>query len=169
MKWVLAIWLLCAGGGVSYSVVAERRQQILLLKAMEASLKQVSYYMYQWRMPVEEVLKQMIKEEDLLQNFYVAVQTRLLEKAAESFGKIWQEESNKLPDFEKLSEEMKTRWSDCFLHMPMETGGMNEKLLLRQRELTKKREEMEEKYRGEQRLVLAMGFFSGAFLCLILW
>ena len=70
MKWLLVIWLLCAGLGFSYSVVLERKKQLTFLGAMEQSLKQVTYYMYQWRMPVEEVIKHMIKEKNQFAVFF---------------------------------------------------------------------------------------------------
>ena len=169
MKWALVIWLLSAGVGLSYSVIAERRRQIVFLKAMEYSLKQLAYYMYQWRMPVEELIKQMIKEEQLLKHFYMAIQQKLLEKHVENFGTIWQTESVNMLKKERIPENTKVLWQDLFLHMPLEPEGVHKKLLLKCSELTAKREEIEEKYKSEQRLVFTMGFFTSAFLCLILW
>ena len=169
MKWMLVIWLLSAGVGLSYSVIAERRRQLVLLKNMEHSLRQVTYYMHQWRMPVEEVIKKMIKESDMLQGFYTAMQVKISEKHVDDFGTLWQEESEKLLCAEKIPEEIKGLWGNCFVQMPMEPEAVKQRLILKCDELNRKREELEAKYKGEQRLVLTMGFFTSAFLCLILW
>ena len=56
MKWAVFIWLLAAGMGVSCSIVTERQKKIRFLKEVEYSLRKLTYYMYQWRMPIKEAL-----------------------------------------------------------------------------------------------------------------
>lgn len=169
MKGLLVIWMLSAGIGFSYSVITERKKQVEFLCNMEHDLKRLAYYMYQWRMPVEEVIGKMIKEESRFRIFYEAIHKKLMEKYVDDFGKLWCEEGNKLLAGVKLAEDIKTLWYDCFLHMPMEPEAMKQQLFLKSEMLSEKRRALEEKYKGEQRLVLSMGFFVSAFLCLILW
>ncbi len=170
MKWFMAIWLVTAGIGFSFSVVAERKKQVQLLKEMEHSLTRLAYYMYQWRMPVEEALKHTSEEEkDILQEFYQGILLALQERQTENLGQLWQEESKRLLQNTKFSEEIKRLWQDCFIHIPMEPEELHRKLSLRVEEIEARRISMQEKYKSEQRLVLTMGFFTSAFLCLILW
>ena len=169
MKGLLVIWLLSAGIGVSYSVISERKKRIEFLAAMEQDLKKLAYYMCEWRMPVEEVVRQMIKEDSRFHTFYEGIHKNISKKYVDDFEKLWCEESGKLLAGVKLAEETKALWSDCFLHMPMEPEAMKKQLFLKSEMLSEKRRALEEKYKGEQRLVLSMGFFVSAFLCLILW
>ena len=63
MKWLITVWLLAAGTGVSYSIVTERKNMLQRLKEMEHSMRRLAYYMYQWRMPVKEAVEHAAKEE----------------------------------------------------------------------------------------------------------
>ena len=49
MKVLLVIWLFSAGIGVSYSVISERKNRIEFLSTMEQDLKELAYYMCEWR------------------------------------------------------------------------------------------------------------------------
>ncbi len=169
MKVLIVIWLLSAGIGVSYSVIIERKKQTEYLKTMESDLKKLAYYMCEWRMPVEEAIGKMLKEELKFSSFYKAIHKRLIERNVNDFGKLWQEESKILLADIMLGEDIKTLWQDCFFHMPMEPEAVKRQLILKSEMLFEKRKSLEEKYKGEQRVVLSMGFFASAFLCLILW
>lgn len=173
MKWLVAVWLLVAGVGVSYSVVAERRNTLHQLGEMEHSLKRLAYYMYQWRMPVKDAVAHVAKEEqEFLHGFYLGIQEKLVKRQTEDFGILWQEESCRMwkrmcPG--KRREEIRKIWSDCFVHIPMEPEALNKRLTERAEKIADYTMELQEKYKGEQRLVFTMGFFVSAFFCLILW
>lgn len=169
MKWLLAIWLIGAGVGISYNVILERKKQMELLNTMEQSLRQITYYMYQWRMPVEEVLKQIVKEKNQLVSFFEVILIKVEKKEDGDLGNVWQEVSRNFLEESKLPEEIKVLWSDCFFHMPMEPEAVRKVLELKSETVLEKKKELEAKYKGEQRLVLAMGVFASSFLCLILW
>lgn len=169
MKMMLVIWLLSAGVGVSYSVISERKKQVECLNAMYQDLKKLAYYMCDWRMPVEEAIKQMIKEGGLFGCFYEAIHKKIKGRHVDDFGALWREESKDLLRGIKLIEETKMIWRDCFFHMPMEPEAVKRQLYLKSEALVEKKRALEAKYRQEQRLVLSMGFFVSAFLCLILW
>ncbi len=169
IKTVLVIWILAGGAGISYSVITERRNRLLLLKTMEYCLKLTAYYMYDWRMPVEEMIKKVSEEAGVFTSFYQNVGREISEKNAQNFGEIWKAEGRAFLKEKKISEDIKGLWAELFLHMPMEPEGVNKKVLLKYDELRKKRADLEERYKGEQRLVFTMGLFVSAFLCLILW
>ena len=169
MKVLLVIWLLSAGIGVSYSVISERKKRIEFLSTMEQDLKELAYYMCEWRLPVEEAVGRMIKEGSSFVFFYDAIHKRIRERVTDDFGKLWCEESKSLLTGVTLSEEIKILWKDTFSHIPMEPEAVKRQLYLKSEILSEKRKALEEKYKGEQRLVLSMGFFVSAFLCLILW
>ena len=170
MRWVIVIWLLCAGAGASFSIVKERSRQILLLKQMEQSLRQLVYYMHQWRMPVEEAVRHTAKGENgILLAFYTEVLKNLSDRHAEDFGKIWQEKSKLLGQQEKIPKEVMKLWCDSFLHIPMEPEALKHRLSLRIEEMNTYRITLQEKYKGEQKLVMALGLFASTFICLILW
>ena len=169
MKVLMVIWLLSAGIGVSYSVIMERKKQTEYLRTMESDLKKLAYYMCEWRMPVEEAIEKMLKEELNFGLFYKAVHKSIMERNVNDFGKLWQKESKILLSDIKLGESIKTLWQDCFFHMPMDPEAVKRQLLLKSELFLEKRKELEEKYKGEQRVVLSMGFFASSFLCLILW
>ncbi len=170
MKWLVAVWLLCAGIGVSFSVVKERKARIKLLKEMEHSLKKLAYYMYQWKMPAEEAFRHVAKEgKGVLSGFFQAIHTSLEEKKAENLSDLWQEKSNLHIEWKNLQESAWLSWQDCFFHIPMEPEALNKSVILRAEEIAACRAGLEEKYKGEQKLVLTMGIFIGAFICLVLW
>lgn len=176
MKWFLVLWLLTAGAGVSVHIIKERRERLLFLSRMQQSLCQLAYYMYQWRMPVEEVVGKLCREEQSyeLKEFYGEIQKRVLERKKESLGQIWQMESRKLFERNGLlrqagMKQAEMLWCDSFLYIPMEPEALRENLLYRAEQLGRMQGRMEEKYKGEQKLVMALGIFSGAFLCLMLW
>lgn len=170
MKWMVVIWLLSAGVGLSYSVVKERNRQVEFLRQMEHSLRQLAYFMHQWRMPVEEAVRHVAKEENgILFAFYSEMLHALADRRVEDFGRLWQEKSICLLQKEKFPDEIKKLWSDSFLHIPMEPEALNRRLILRTEEINSHLADMQEKYKGEQKLVLTLGFFTSAFLCLILW
>ena len=170
MKWFVAVWLLCAGLGVSFSVVKERRARITLLKEMEHSLKKLAYYMYQWKMPAEEAFRHVARDEKGgLSHFFQAMHTSLEEKKAENLSVLWQEKSSLHIDKKNLLESAWVSWQECFFHIPMEPEALNRSLILRAEEIAACRAGLEEKYMGEQKLVLTLGIFTGAFICLVLW
>ena len=169
MKVFLVIWLLSAGIGVSYSVISERKKRIEFLGTMERDLKKLAYYMCEWRLPVEEAVGRMIKEDSQFGVFYEAIHKKIRERFIDDFGKLWCEESKSLLTGVTLSEEIKILWRDTFSQIPMEPEAVKRQLYLKSEMLSEKRNALEEKYKGEQRLVLSMGFFVSAFLCLILW
>lgn len=170
MKWFMVIWLLTAGIGFSFSVVTERKKELQFLKEMEHSLARLAYYMYQWRMPVEEAVAHTCEEEKgVLLDFYKSIIFYLKERQTEDLGQLWQEKSKELFQKIKLSEEIKKLWQECFFHIPTEPEALHKRLSLRIEEIEAHRISMQEKYKSEQRLVLTMGFFTSAFLCLILW
>ena len=169
MKVLLVIWLLSAGIGVSYSVISERKKRIECLGTMEQDLKKLAYYMCEWRLPVEEAVGRMIKEDSQFGVFYEAIHKRIRERYVDDFGELWCEESKGLLTGVSLSEEIKILWRDTFSQIPMEPEAVKRQLYLKSEMLSEKRRALEEKYKGEQRLVLSMGFFVSAFLCLILW
>lgn len=168
MKILVVFWLLCAGIGVSYSVLSERKKQVELLYEMEEDLKKIAYYMCEWRMPVEQVVSKMIKENGKFLGFYESIHKKIDEKYTCGFEKLWQEESEKfLVDIKK--EDVMILWKEAFFQMPMESEGVRRHLNTKSTKISKIRKCLEEKYKGEQRLVVSMGFFVSAFLCLILW
>ncbi len=169
MKAIMAVWLLSAGIGLSYSVISERKHRVKLLHVMEKDLKQFCYYMCEWRMPMEEVLRQMIKEAGLLRYFYSNILEKIRKKQISDLGTIWYEESRNMWTEIGALAEASALWEECFFHMPADSEGMKRHLELKSEAIEAKRIEVEEKYKGEQRLVFSMGFFVGAFLCLILW
>lgn len=170
MKWLIAIWLLCAGAGVSFSIIKERTCRITLLKEMEQSLKKLAYYMYQWKMPAEEAFRHVaVEEQGGLFCFYQAMYTSLTEKKAENLSALWQEKSSLYIDRRDLQEKVWLYWQECFSHIPMEPEALNKRLFLRAEEIAACRAGLEEKYKGEQKLVLTLGLFTGAFICLVLW
>ena len=169
MKVLLVIWLLSAGIGVSYSVISERKKRVEFLGTMEQDLKKLAYYMCEWRLPVEEAVGRMLKEGSRFGVFYEVIHKRIREKYVDNFEKLWCEESKILLSGVTLSEEIKILWRETFSHLPMEPEAVKRQLYLKSEMLSEKRRALEEKYKGEQRLVLSMGFFVSAFLCLILW
>ena len=169
MKVLLAIWLICAGIGASYSVISERKKQVKYLETMEQGYQKLAYYMCQWRMPVEEAIGQMIKENVGFSDFYKQIHEQIKNRSVNDFGVLWKEESKKLLSEVRLPEELKSIWTDCFLHMPLDSEAVKQQFHLKRELLFEKRKALEAKYKGEQRLVFSMGFFVSAFLCLILW
>ena len=153
----MVVWLLAAGTGVSYSVVAERRNRLSQLGEMEHSLKRLAYYMYQWRLPIKDAIAYAAKEEkDVLQKFYLGLHETLVQQQTEDFDMLWQEESGKI-------------WNESFVNIPMEPEALNKRLTERAERIADYVLELQEKYKGEQKLVFTMGFFVSAFFCLILW
>ena len=170
MRWAIVVWLLCAGAGASYSVVKERTRQVSLLKQMERSLQQLVYYMHQWRMPVEEAVRHTAKGENgILYDFYSEILENLSDRHAEDFGRLWQKKSKAFWQKEKIPKETVKLWCDIFLHIPMEPEALKHRLLLQIEEMNSHRMSLQEKYKGEQKLVMTLGFFVSTFICLILW
>lgn len=176
MKWFLVLWLLTAGAGISVHTIKEREERLLFLGQLQQSLSQMAYYMYQWRMPVEEAVGRLCREEEAqkLQDFYAGILQKVLERKKESLGQIWQMECRRLFGTDRLwkqaeMKQAKRLWCEAFLYIPMEPEALRESLLYRAKEIGRIQSCMEEKYKGEQRLVMALGIFSGAFLCLMLW
>ncbi len=167
MKWFITIWILISGLGVSYSVIRERMCLLQRMRELEQSLNRLIYYMCQWRMPVKEALGQSAKEEiPWLQEFYLQILHMLNEHQSEDFGVLWQTEGEKLMC---LPEKIRSLFSKCFLQIPMEPEALKRRITERTEEIASYTKELQEKYKGEQRLVFTMGIFAGAFLCLILW
>ncbi len=171
MKWLVLAWLLAAGMGVSYSVVAERQRRVRFLKEMEHSLEKLAYYMYQWRMPIKEAIFHMVQEEQgEFKKYYAEVGEALEERQAEDFGKLWQEKSRELfGDAAGAYGEGQVLWADAFVNLPMDVEELNRRLLLRIDDMKVYREAIEKKYKGEQKLVFTMGIFVSTFFCLIFW
>lgn len=164
----MVVWLLAAGTGVSYSVVAERRNRLSQLGEMEHSLKRLAYYMYQWRLPIKDAIAYAAKEEkDVLQKFYLGLHETLVQQQTEDFDMLWQEESGKI--WNHIPEEIQRIWNESFVNIPMEPEALNKRLTERAERIADYVLELQEKYKGEQKLVFTMGFFVSAFFCLILW
>lgn len=180
MKWAVFIWLLAAGMGVSCSIVTERQKKIRFLKEVEYSLRKLTYYMYQWRMPIKEAIYHMAREEKgSFQSYYINLGEVLEARQAEDFGKLWKEQSKALWKEEMREylslgtegryEEVRVLWEDAFMNLPMEVEELNRRLLFRMEDMKAHRAELEKKYKGEQKLVFAMGIFVSTFFCLIFW
>ena len=154
MKWLISIWMLTAGMGVSYHVVAERQQKIKFFREMEQSLGQLAYYIYQWRMPMKEILSHMVQEETgVLQSYYRKLVEAMEGNQAENFGRLWKEQSNSLwrekckarECWGRKSEcEIKDVWTEAFTHMPMEPEVLKRELYIRIDRMKEYREAMEE-------------------------
>ena len=168
MKWFAVAWLLVAGMGMSYCIVSERNKKIHRLTAMEQSLKRLAYYMFQWHLPVKEAIAFTLKEEkEILQVFYTKLQEVLEQQSAEDFSDLWKEQGEKL--FENVPQEMRILWMESFENIPSESEALYSRLLERAQKIREYTQELHQKYKGEQKLVFAMGFFVSAFFCLILW
>ena len=168
MKWLVVVWLLTAGVGASYSIVAERKEKLNQLTDMEHSLRRLAYYMYQWRLPIKEVISFAAKEEkELLQTFYVELKEVLEQQKTEDFSVLWREVGERW--FKNVPEEMQILWMESFEHIPTESEALYRHLSERAQRMKDYTKALQEKYKGEQRLVFTMGFFVSAFFCLILW
>lgn len=174
MKWFAALWLLCAGVGISYSIVKERKYRIVQLEQMADTLKKLAYYMYQWKMPLKEALEHTYKEEQSwLQEFYTALIQEVKIRTKEDFGTIWLEQSKQFLEKQHaltgISKEIRDIWQESFLHIPMQPEALWHSLIQKAEKIMLYKKTLQETYKQEQRLVFTMGFFVSAFLCLIFW
>ena len=180
MKWIVSMWLIATGIGVAYSVVLERKGKIRFMAEMEHSLEKLAYYMYRWRMPIKEAVYHMTQEEKGdFQKFYIKLLEALEERHAEDFGKLWQEHSKRLLERDRNGgsfcgkeggeQEVQAIWTEAFVSLPIEAEALHKGLLFRVECIKEHREELEKKYKGEQKLVFAMGIFVSTFFCLIFW
>ena len=127
MKYFIAVWLLTAGMGVSYSIVAERNKKLHQLVAMEQSLKRLAYYMYQWNLPVKEAIAFTVKEEkEVLRAFYAKLQEVLEQHKMEDFSVLWKEMGERW--FANVPEEMQILWKESFDNIPMESEMLYRRL-----------------------------------------
>ncbi len=163
MKWMIALWMIFSGLGLSYSILKERGTNITQLKEMEHSLKQLAYYIHQWKMPLEEAFLHVAGEpSNGLAAFFLQMQEVAKEKTVHNLGEVWREKCGLLGLNNKL-------WTECFFKLPMESEALYRRLTERAAEIRAHREALEHKYKEEQRLIMTMGIFTGCFLCLILW
>lgn len=170
MKWIIMLWLLTAGFGVSYAVYEERTNRIKLLKEMEQSLGKLSYFMHEWRMPLEEALTQLLKESfPMFRSFYESVLEEVLQRKVENIGELWKRKSQDYFESTTLQKEIKEMWTDCFINIPMEPEALNNGLLYKREQLKAYLADLQDKYRMEQKLVWTFGLCMSVFLCLIIW
>lgn len=170
MKFIAILWLVTAGAGCSYAILQERRDKITLLKEMEHSLEKLAYFMYQWKMPVEEAFCHVAEEENgMLRGFYQELTEELDKREAGNLGCLWQKKSMQIWQHWKMSQPLEKLWSELFLHMPMEYERLHTILEQKTEEIAGHRKELQDKYKGEQKLVWTLGISAGVFLGLILW
>lgn len=170
IKWVIMIWLLIAGVGNSFSIMKERKQRLSLLKEMEESLHKMIYYMYRFKMPVEEAFRHVAEEQkEELKEFFLEMHHMLQNKTVDNMGDLWQENSKRIEREISLPGEVRQIWENCFTHIPEEPEGLRHSLIRKAEEIKHLREDLKEKYESEQKLVLTLGVFASAFFCLILW
>lgn len=170
MRFIAMLWLVTAGAGCSYAILQERQEKLNLLKEMEYSLEKLAYFMYQWKMPVEEAFHHVAEEEyGMLRVFYQKLTEELDRRKAGNLGVLWKEKSNLIWQNWKLSKNLETLWNSLFLHMPMEPERLYTTLRQKTEEIAEVRRELQEKYKGEQKLVWTLGVSASVFLCLILW
>ena len=168
MKWFVVAWLFTAGIGMSYSIAAERNKKIHQLVDMEQSLKRLAYYMFQWHLPVKEAIAFTAKEEnEILRVFYNELQESLEQRKSEDFSLLWRENGARW--FENVPEEIRILWMESFENIPLESETLYRRLSERAQKMKEFTQELQQKYKGEQKIVFTMGVFVSAFLCLILW
>ena len=80
---------------------------------------------------------------------------------------LWREVGERW--FKNVPEEMQILWMESFEHIPTESEALYRHLSERAQRMKDYTKALQEKYKGEQRLVFTMGFFVSAFFCLILW
>ena len=102
-----------------------------------------------------------------MQKFYLGLHETLVQQQTEDFDMLWQEESGKI--WNHIPEEIQRIWNESFVNIPMEPEALNKRLTERAERIADYVLELQEKYKGEQKLVFTMGFFVSAFFCLILW
>ncbi len=170
MKWFIMVWLFTAAIGSSYSIMRERNMRLTLLKEMAGSLHKLTYYMYRFKMPAEEAFRHVAEEQaGCLKEFFWEMQHMLQNKSADGIADLWQSKSQILEQQVKLPEGVRQIWENCFVHIPGEPEALNRSLTAKAEELENYRKELQQKYMGEQKLVLTLGAFASAFFCLILW
>lgn len=170
MKWIVMLWLITAGLGISCAVYEERKSRIKLLKEMEQSLGKIAYFMYEWRMPTEEAFLKIIKEPfSMLNSFFIEVLEGIQKRTVENLGELWNTASDKLFEGVILEKEIKELWSDCFLNIPMEPEALHKSIGSKRDELQTYLMSLQDKYKVEQKLVWTLGVCVSGFLCLIIW
>ena len=170
MKWIIMLWLFTAGFGISYAVYEERNHRIRLLKEMEQSLGKLAYFMYEWRLPLEEALTQMLKEPfPLFGCFYKKILEEVVKRNVGNIGELW--EKNSLNYFQNISlqKTIKELWAGCFINIPMEPEELKKGLEHKREQLKAYLTDLQDKYKLEQKLVWTLGLCTSAFLCLIIW
>ena len=169
MKWIIILWLLIAGTGVSYGIYEERNHRIKCLKEMELSLGKLTYFMCEWRMSFEEALHQILRERlPMMRSFYEIVLEDVLKRSSATIGELWYENGMKYLKDIAIQTEMKALWSGCFENIPLEPEALKVGLNHKRNELNAYLEALQDKYKTEQKLVWTLGVCSSAFLCLMI-
>ena len=170
MKFIIMLWLLMGGCGISYAVYEERKKRLQLLKEMIQSLEKMAYFMCVWRMPLEEALAQMQNVPlPILHSFYQDILEEVLARREENVGTLWQRKSESFFSFASLSLPIKELWSASFINLGMEPEVIKSNFDYKIAELRVYFTEFEEKYKTEGRLVWTLGVCASLFLCLIIW
>lgn len=170
MKFIMMLWILTAGAGVSYAVYEERNNRIRVLKEMEQSLGKLRYFMYEWRMPFEEALTQILKESfPTFHTFYESVLSEVLKRECVNIGELWGEKSNDFLQGVSLHKQIRELWASCFTNIPMEPEALNNALEYKRAQLQAYLSDLQDKYKTEKKLVWTLGLFTSTFLCLIIW
>ena len=169
MKWIIILWLLIAGTGVSYGIYEERNHRIKCLKEMELSLGKLTYFMCEWRMSFEEALHQILRERlPMMRSFYEMVLEDVLKRSSATIGELWYENGMKYLKDIAIQTEMKELWLGCFDNIPLEPEALKVCLNHKRNELNAYLEALQDKYKTEQKLVWTLGVCSSAFLCLMI-
>lgn len=169
MKFIIMLWLLTAGAGVSYAIHEERNNRIKLLKEMEQSLGKLTYYMYEWRMPFEEALAQMLKEPfPIFHIFYEKVLEEVLIRNRGNIDELWHEESRTFLQSTSIQKEVKELWATCFTNIPIEPDALQKCIEHKREQIQAYLFDLQDKYKVERKLVWTLGLCTSAFLCLII-
>lgn len=178
IKWCVMLWLVTAGGGISYSMIKERKQQLLELEQMETIICRLAYYMCRWQMTAGEAVDKVCEEQEgIWKQFLEEVCRGMKERSEDSLCTLWQEKTKLVLEKPMKADKTKGRksrqdfalWYGLFVNTPMEPEELNRRLGMEAKKLAHMRGELSQKYKKEQRLIGSLGVFGGAFLCLILW
>ena len=170
MKWIIMIWVVVAGIGVSVSILKERNERLVVLREMQEYLEKLNYYMYHFKMPLEESVRHVSETGNhYFKDFLEEVGQALRSKSAEHVGTLWQEKSQAILQKSKLPKEAERIWTNLFLDLPGDPEILERHMAAKAEELKQCKDILKVKYMGEQKMVLVLGALAGAFFCLILW
>lgn len=120
-------------------------------------------------MTLEEAVDYVMRDEtQMLYGFWSEIGDMISHRDQIDFSKAWQELSMQYLKG-KVPPQVLELWCKTMDIIPMDVGELAYGLQRQANAIMEYRLEMQEKYREEQKLVLSMGIFTGAFLSLILW